>query len=74
MPKAYLLQSVLAHKPAFVDISRHSNDASLAGVLPQGEVALVGQHRFLLGVLGYHQLIVVHLALQIFVIEILTCI
>ena len=72
MSKSYLFQSVLPHESALVDISRHAHYAPLARVLPQGEVALVGQHWFAHSVLGYHQLIVVHLALQVFVVEIRT--
>ena len=67
---AQFAQAVRAHKAAFINIAAHTHDASFAGVLPEANVAVIGQHGLLVGVHGYHELIVVELALQVLVVEV----
>ena len=67
---AYLAQGVLAHETALIDITLDAVDAALARVLPHRDVTVVFQAGLALGVLGYHNLIVVNLAKQVFVVEV----
>lgn len=68
--EAYFAERMLPHEAALVDIAIHAIDVPLARILPHDEVAVVGKYGFTLGILGYHQLIVVNLALEIVVVEI----
>ena len=62
--------TVVAHDAALVHIGVHTVYAALAGILPDDVVAVVGQLRLAVGILGYHQFVVVHTALQKTVVEI----
>ena len=59
-----------AHEARLVDIAVDANDAALAGVLPHGDVALVGQHGLFVGVHGYHELVVVDEAHEVLIVEV----
>ena len=74
MSETYLTQTVLPHKAALVNIAVHAHYASLARILPQSVVALIGKYRLVFVVLGYHELIVVHFATKMAVVEIGACI
>ena len=65
-----LSETMLAEKSALVYISRDAIYAPLAGILPHGNVSLVEQLRFHIAILGYHELIVVYGAEQVFIIEV----
>ena len=70
MAEAYLLQFMVAHEAAFVNIAVDAAKMSLAGILPDEVVLAVFQNWFRSTILGYHKRIAVHLACQILVIEI----
>ena len=58
------------HEARLVNIAVDAHDAPLAGVLPHGDVALVGQHWLVLRIHGNHQLVVVKTTLQVLVVEV----
>ncbi len=66
----YFPQVVPAHETALVNISVYSDDTPFSGILPHGDVAVVGQDRFFLSVHCYHYLIFVNLATQVLVVEV----
>lgn len=68
--ESYLSQFVVSHKPAFVNVSFDAVEATFAGVLPHGDVSLVFQFRFTLGILRYHDKVSVQFACQMLVVEI----
>ena len=70
MSESDLSEPVLSHESAFIDIAVHAVEPSLSGVLPHLEVPAVSEHGLTLGVLRYHELVVVEHALQIGVVEI----
>ena len=61
---------VVTHEAALVHKAVHANDAPLTRILPHGDVAVVSYDGLLVRVHGYHDFIVVHLALQVLVIEV----
>ena len=65
-----LPQAVTPEEARFVDVAVDACDAAFAGILPQGDVALVGQHRLLVEIHGNHQLVVVEFAHEVPVIEV----
>lgn len=70
MSESYFSQPVSTHEAALVHVAVDAVDVSLAGVLPHGEVAPVGEHWLTAGVLGNHEFVVVDFALQVEIIEI----
>ena len=61
---------MVAHEAAFVNVAVDATQAALAGVLPDEVVVAVFQHWLRRTILRYHERIAVHLAGQIFVIEV----
>ena len=70
MAEADFAQAMTPEEPRLVDIAVDADDTALAGVLPQGDVAFISQHRLLVEIHGYHQLIVIELANEVPVVEI----
>ena len=61
---------MIAHKSALIYPTVYTYDAPLACILPHGNIAPVSQFRFLWRIHRYHNLVVVYLSLQVFIIEI----
>jgi hypothetical protein len=61
---------MVTHEAAFVNIAVDATETALAGVLPDEVVVAVFQHWLRRTILRYHERIAVHLAGQIFVIEV----
>ena len=70
VPEANLSQLVSLHEPTLVYISVDAFQFPLTCILPHLEVPAVCQHGDALGILGYHDLVVVYLSREIVVIEI----
>ena len=70
MSEANFAQTMIAHKSALVYPTVYTYDAPLACILPHGNIAPVSQFRFLWRIHRYHNLVVVYLSLQVFIIEI----
>ena len=74
MSKSYFSQFVFTHKSALVYITVNAVYASFSCILPKHEVEVVFQYRYALGILSYHNLIVVELAKKVAVVEVGSCI
>ena len=58
------------HESRLIHIASYAVDVPFAGVLPHGDVALIGQQRLLLSVLGNHEGVVVDFPHQVLVIKV----
>lgn len=56
-------QAMITHEAALVHIAVDTDNTALAGILPHGDVTVVGQHGLLGGIHGYHDFIIVNLSL-----------
>lgn len=70
MAEPNLAQPVLAHEPALVHISVDSVESAFTCVLPYHEVQVVLEHRFILRILGNHDLVVAEQSQEIVVVEV----
>ena len=69
MSEEDVAEGVVTHETALIDMTRDASDAATGRILPETDVTAIGQNRFLVGVHGYHELIVVEFALEILIIE-----
>lgn len=58
------------HNPTLVNVAADADNASLLGVLPQDVVAIVVEHRRLIGIHRHHELITIKPAKEMLVVEI----
>lgn len=65
-----LSQSMPAHESALIHVAIDTVQFSLTGILPHFKVSSILEHWFSLGILCYHQLVVVELSQEIMVIEV----
>lgn len=70
MDEAELAEFVVAHETALVDFAADTEDATLAGVLPDDIVTTVGQHRRVVSIHSNHELIFGQLTYEVLVVEI----
>ena len=61
---------MIAHEAALVNVSVDSVDSSLTSVLPDDVVSVIGKLGLIVGVLSHHQLVIIHLAQQVIVVEV----
>ena len=62
--------TVTAHEPAFVNVRVYTVDPAFCRILPHCVVAVVGKFGLFVRILGYHQLVVVDFAFEMFVVKI----
>ena len=70
MSEEDVAEGVVTHETALIDMTRDASDAATGRILPETDVTAIGQNRFLVGVHGYHELIVVEFALEILIIKV----
>ena len=70
MSESNLSQSMPAHESALIHVAIDTVQFSLTGILPHLKVSSILEHWFSLGILCYHQLVVVELSQEIMVIEV----
>ena len=70
MDIAELTQFVISHEATLVNIAAKARYTSLAGILPDDVVALIGQNRRFISIHRYHEMILSQLAHKMLIIEI----
>ena len=61
---------MITHETALIHIAVDTLNTSFTGILPHGNIAIISNHGFLVGIHGNHDFIVVHLAQQVLVVEV----
>ena len=72
--ETYFFQGMVTHKTAFIYISVDTMEASLSGILPYEIIFAVFENGLGGTLLSYHEGVAVHLACEVFVVEIGTAV